>query len=79
MHPHLKIYENSYFLILSCKLNLRVWEGEHRCPRPKECHLTNRAMYVDSIHFHLFGNGKFQIVKKSTLSLRPSFFEMSSR
>lgn len=79
MHPHLKIYENSYFLILSCKLNLRVWEGKLRCPCPKECYLTNRTIYVDSIHFHLFGNGTFQIVKKSTLSLCPSFFEMRSR
>lgn len=34
---------------------------------------------VESIHCHLFGNGKFQIVKKSTLSLHPAFFETSNR
>lgn len=35
-------------------------------------------MSVEYIPFRLFGNGKFQLVKKSTLSFHPSFFEMSS-
>lgn len=70
-------------------MDLRVWEGSLSVPvqrnavlfaseEGKRNHLTNMTMHVDSVHFHLFGNGKFQIAKKSTLSFHPSFSERSS-
>lgn len=67
-------------------MDLRVWEGSlgvnvqrnadlFASEEGKRSHLTNMTMRVDSVHFHLFGNGKFQIAKKS---FHPSFSERSS-
>lgn len=34
----------------------------------KRCRLTNMTPSVESAHFHLHGNGKFQIMKESAFS-----------